>query len=197
MPATGGEARAVTNVAGGAAGPVWSADGRRILFSSSVAPAGDSLAKRLERLAAMKSEAKIYDEVGYRHWDEWEDGQRSHVFVLDVASGATRDVTPGPYDTPPIALEGFQDYSISPDGREVAFVRNTDPQTMVATGNDVWLVSADGGEPPSSRKRCKRYIADLLTGWPLHRLLGMTRAGFDPIAHSSCCTIVRRSRSAR
>jgi dipeptidyl aminopeptidase/acylaminoacyl peptidase len=180
MPATGGEARAVTNVAGGAVGPVWSADGRRILFTSSVAPAGDSLAKRLERLAAMKSEAKIYDEVGYRHWDEWEDGQRSHVFVLDVASGATRDVTPGPYDTPPIALEGFQDYSISPDGHEVAFVRNTDTQTMVGTGNDVWLVPADGGEPTLLTESDAndtspvyspdgRYIA----------YLGMTRAGFE------------------
>src|SRR5262245_13288388 len=180
MPTTGGEARAVTNVPGGAAGPVWSQDGSKILFTSSVAPAGDSLAKRLERLAAMKSEAKIYDEVGYRHWDEWEDGQRSHVFVLDVASGATRDVTPGAYDTPPIALEGFQDYSISPDGREVAFVRNTDTQTMVGTGNDVWIVSADGGEPTLLTESDAndnspiyspdgRYIA----------YLGMTRAGFE------------------
>ena len=180
MPAAGGEARAVTTVPGGASGPVWAQDGRKLLFTSSVSPAGDSLARRLERLAALKTEAKIYDEVGYRHWDEWEDGQRSHVFVLDVASGATRDVTPGPHDTPPIALEGFQDYSISPDGREVAFVRNTDAQTMVGTGNDVWLVSADGGEPTLLTESDAndnspiyspdgRYIA----------YLGMTRAGFE------------------
>jgi dipeptidyl aminopeptidase/acylaminoacyl peptidase len=69
------------------------------------------------------------------------------VFVLDVASGAVRDVTPGPFDTPPVALGGFQDYHISPDGAEVAFVRNTDVPNMVGTGNDIWLVPATGGEP--------------------------------------------------
>ena len=180
MPAAGGEARVLTNIAGGAGGPVWSGDGSRILFTSSVAPAGDSLATRLERLAAMKSEAKIYDEVGYRHWDEWEDGQRSHVFVLDAATGKTRDVTPGPYDTPPIALEGFQDYSVSPDGKEVAFVRNTDAQTMVGTGNDVWLVSAEGGEP---RLLTESDANDNSPGYsPDGRFiayLGMTRPGFE------------------
>ncbi|NIQ57748.1 MAG: hypothetical protein GWN85_31055, partial [Gemmatimonadetes bacterium] len=53
---------------------------------------------------------------------------RSHVFVVDAATGEAVDLTPGPYDTPPISLGGFQDYDISPDGREVAFVRNTDVQ---------------------------------------------------------------------
>ena len=181
MPATGGDARAVSKVPDGAGGPlVWSRDGRKILFSSAVAPAGDSLATRLARITAGKSQAKVYDELSYRHWDEWEDGQRSHVFVLDVATGEAKDVTAGAYDTPPIALEGFQDYDISPDGSEVAFVRNTDNPTMVGTGNDVWIVSAGGGEPTrvtssDANDNSPRYSPD-------GRYLayqGMTRAGFE------------------
>lgn len=147
IPVDGGEARPLTAVEGGATGPVWSRDGRRILFASSVMPAGDATAARLKEIADGGSEAKVYDDLQYRHWDEWEDGLRSHVFVLDVATGQSRDVTPGPYDTPPVALGGFSDYDISPDGDEVAFVRNTDVPAMVGTGNDVWLVSATGGEP--------------------------------------------------
>ena len=181
MPASGGDARAISKAADGAGGPlVWSRDGKKILFTSSVTPAGDSLAARLGRISAAKSQAKVYDELSYRHWDEWEDGQRSHVFVLDVASGEAKDVTPGAYDTPPIALEGFRDYDISPDGSEVAFVRNTDNPTMVGTGNDVWLVAASGGEPRLLSNSDAndnspvyspdgRYIA----------YLGMTRAGFE------------------
>ncbi|HSG07839.1 MAG TPA: S9 family peptidase [Longimicrobiales bacterium] len=180
IPVDGGEARALTDVEGGAAGPVWSRDGRRIVFASSVAPVGDPTAERLREIAERGSEAKVYDDLQYRHWDEWEDGQRSHVFVLDVATRQSRDVTPGPYDTPPVALGGFSDYDVSPDGEEVAFVRNTDVPSMVGTGNDVWLVPAGGGEPrlltsSDANDVAPRYSPD----GRFIAYLGMTRPGFE------------------
>lgn len=148
LPVAGGEARPLTKVEGGARGPlVWSRDGTKLLFNADVWPEGDPQARRLKRLAEGPTQAKVYDELMVRHWDEWEDGKRSHVFMADVATGAIRDLTPGPYDSPPIALAGFQDYDLSPDGRELAFVRNTDVPTAVGTGNDIWLVSTAGGEP--------------------------------------------------
>lgn len=180
IAAEGGEARQLTRAGGGATGPVWSADGRRILFASSVTPDGDPMAQRLQAIADGGSEARVYDELQYRHWDEWEDGLRSHVFVLDVATGSTLDVTPGPFDTPPIALGGFQDYAISPDGEEVAFVRNTRVPAMVGTGNDIWLVSAAGGAPrllthSEANDVAPQYSPD--GRWIAY--LGMTRPGFE------------------
>lgn len=148
VPAAGGEPRQLTSIEAGVSGPIaWARNGMRLLFSSTVAPSGHPPTERMARLAAAGSEAKIYDELGYRHWDEWEDELRSHVFVLDLATGQAADVTPGPHDSPPIALGGFADYDLSPDGAEVAFVRNTDVPPMVGTGNDIWLVPATGGEP--------------------------------------------------
>jgi dipeptidyl aminopeptidase/acylaminoacyl peptidase len=148
QPVSGGVATRLTAVEGGVSGPVvWSRDGRRILFTRRVWPEGDAAASRLRRLAEGPTDAKVYDELMVRHWDTWRDGKRSHVFVLDVASGAVHDATPGPYDTPPVALGGFRDFDISPDGAEIAFVRNVEAQDAVGTGNDVWLVPTEGGEP--------------------------------------------------
>jgi dipeptidyl aminopeptidase/acylaminoacyl peptidase len=163
----------VSNVESGAAGPiVWSRDGTKLLFNASVA-AGTSPARP-------KSEAKVYDELSYRHWDEWEDGLRNHVFVLDIATGKATDLTPGAFDSPPIALEGFQDYAISPDGAEVLFTRNADVAAMVGTGNDIWAVSSAGGEPrliteSNANDNSPQYSPD----GRYISYLGMTRPGFE------------------
>ena len=147
MPADGGEPRQLTRLEGGAAGPAWSDDGSLLAVISEVWPADDPLAERMRELANSNASARIYDELMYRHWDAWEDGMRSHVFAVDPETGEARDLTPGAFDTPPIGLGGFQDYDLSPHGAELAFVRNTDVPTAVGTGNDIWLVSTEGGEP--------------------------------------------------
>ncbi len=147
MPTAGGEATQLTRVDGGVSGPVWSPDGSRLAVSARVWVEGDEAGERLRRLEESGSSARIYDELLYRHWDTWADGRRSHVLVVDVATGEARDVTPGPYDTPPVGLGGFHDYDLSPDGAELAFVRNVDRPTAVGTGNNVWLVPVEGGEP--------------------------------------------------
>jgi dipeptidyl aminopeptidase/acylaminoacyl peptidase len=181
QPVDGGEARRLTAVEGGVAGaPVWSADGRRILFTARVWPEGDPAADRLRRLAEGPTGARVYDDLMVRHWDTWTDGRRGNVFVHDVAGGATRNVAPGRYDTPPVALGGFRDYDISPDGAEIAFVRNADAQTALGTGNDVWLVAADGGEPRRLTEHrgndvAPRYSPD--GRWIAY--LSMERPGFE------------------
>jgi dipeptidyl aminopeptidase/acylaminoacyl peptidase len=147
MPAEGGEARQLTRVEGGVSGPVWAPDGSRIAFTARVWVEGDEEAAGMRRLEGSRSSARVYDELMYRHWDTWWGGRRSHVFVADPETGEARDVTPGSYDTPPVGLGGFHDYDISPDGRELAFVRNVDRPTAVGTGNNVWLVPLEGGEP--------------------------------------------------
>ncbi|MBI4409646.1 MAG: S9 family peptidase [Gemmatimonadetes bacterium] len=181
LPLAGGEARALTKLADGVSGPlVWSADGKKILFTSTVWPERDAQAQRLKRLGEGKSSGRVYDELMVRHWDEWEDGKRSHVFLLDVASRETRDLTPGPYDTPPIGLGSFQDYDLSPEGEELAFVRNTDVPTAVGTGNDIWLISVDGSERRLLTQNDGNDVAPAYS--PDGRYLAylsMERAGFE------------------
>jgi dipeptidyl aminopeptidase/acylaminoacyl peptidase len=144
----GGEARMLTGISTGASSPVWSNDGQSILFSSSVFPDCPDDAcnqKKSEEQENSKVQARIYDRLLYRHWDEWWNGTRSHVFVAKVSDGTFRDVTPGDVDSPPIALGGSPDYAISPDGAEICFVKNTDPVVATSTNNDLFIIPAAGG----------------------------------------------------
>ena len=100
-----------------------------------------------------KVKAKIFTTLPYRVWDHYTDGKRSHVFILPASGGTAIDATPGDYDTPPIDIGGDVDYTFSPDGKELAFVRNTDPMIAVSTNNDIFIVALSEGKPVGEAKR--------------------------------------------
>jgi dipeptidyl aminopeptidase/acylaminoacyl peptidase len=152
MDATGGEARQVTSLPTEAAGVSW-VDERHLLVTSDVFPECDVAGGRydagcqkrqLER-AGKGSTARVYDELLFRHWDTWEDQRRTHLLVVPIDGGDVRDLTPGARDVPPFSLGGPDDYAVSPDGREVAFVRNDDPVPALSTNAELFVVPAAGG----------------------------------------------------
>lgn len=147
----GGEARPLTDFGPGASGPLWSPSGKHLAFTASVfpdCPDEDCNKKKSQEREQSRVQARLYHELYFREWNEWRDGRRSHLFVQAVPAGKPLDLSPGDYDTPPLALGGAQDYAFSPDGTEVCFVRNTDPELRkgMGTNNDLFLVPAQGGE---------------------------------------------------
>jgi dipeptidyl aminopeptidase/acylaminoacyl peptidase len=146
----GGEAYQVSTLSTGASGVMWSPDGKYLALTSSVYPdCADDETNRKKAAEAEKSKvkARIFDALLYRYWNAWTDGTRSHLFVMAAEGGPARDLTPGDYDVPPLDLGGTPDYAFSPDGTEVAFVRNVDPDLKKALGtnNDVFVVPVRGG----------------------------------------------------
>ncbi len=146
----GGEAWPVTTLSTGASGLLWSPDGKSLAFTSSVYPeAKDDEANKKMAEAAERSKVKgrVYETLFFRYWNAWRDGTRNHVFVVPAAGGPAVDVTPGDFDAPPMDLGGHLDYAFSPDSREIAFVRNVDPELKkgIGTNNDVFVTPASGG----------------------------------------------------
>jgi len=75
----------VTKISTEAAAPVWSPDGKWLAFTSDVHPDcsdDDCNKKKDEQADKSKVKAHITDRLLFRHWIEWRDDKRTHVFVI-------------------------------------------------------------------------------------------------------------------
>ena len=101
-----------------------SPDGKHILFTKDVSIIKNIANEKYNDLP--KSNAYIFTDLSYRHWDTWEDGKFSHVFVADYANGKINNVIDimkdEPYDTPQKAFGGLEDVIWSPDSKAILYV---------------------------------------------------------------------------
>ncbi len=146
----GGEAKPLTSLSTGADIVKWSPDGKTIAFTSGVYPDCKDDACNSKRDAEKekdKVKAHVAEHLLYRHWTHWNDGKRSHLFVVPVdGSAAPRDLTAGAnYDVPPDERGGPGDLNFSPDSKEICFTAVTDPVEAISTNGDLFVVPVAGG----------------------------------------------------
>src|SRR2546423_4049077 len=142
MGGAGGEARRASSLADGVSDPVWLPDGTGVLVTSDIKwPAEQEIDRRN---GEYPTEARIWTELMWRHWDDWRTGNRQHLFLVTLADGSARDLAPVDHDVPAIATSGDGDVAVAPDGKEIAVVLHGDSTVADNTNVDVYLMGADG-----------------------------------------------------
>lgn len=160
MEPDGDNKEQITRISTGAGGPVWSPDGHWLAFVSDVYPectTDDCNKAKDEAAEKSKVKAHVTDRLLFRHWVEWRDRKRTHVFVVASKGGVARDLTPGDFDSPPYAVADNIDYSFSPDSKELAYLRNPDKVEAISTNSDVYIVPTAGGPARNITARNKGY----------------------------------------
>jgi dipeptidyl aminopeptidase/acylaminoacyl peptidase len=154
----GGEARQLTTISTGAHTGTWSRDGKHIAFQSSIWPEystkpfkeSDALnQKRMDEQVKNPVKAKVHTRLFYRHWDEYTEDKREHLFVCSFdgdKAGEPRDVTPGDYDAAPTSstFSLGDDFTFSPDGNYLVYTATPKRNEAWSTNFDIWRVRIDG-----------------------------------------------------
>lgn len=133
-----------------------------------------------------KSNAQIYEGLNYRHWDEWEDGAYSHLFIHPMTNGNPgdgKDIIEGePFDCPQKPFGGEEDYTWSPDSRFIVYVakKKSGTEYALSTNTDLYAYEVSTGKTTNLTEGMVGYDT-----YPVYSAQGtlawlsMKRAGFE------------------
>ena len=132
MPAGGGDARVLTALPGGVEEFAWSPDGLRLalIARDPDRPVGTPKPKNPPPIVTERWLFKR-DITGYL------DARRFHLYVHEIASGETTQVTSGPHDEAQPAW--------SPDGKQIAYVTRRGDEPDRHFNFDIYLVEPRAG----------------------------------------------------
>jgi dipeptidyl aminopeptidase/acylaminoacyl peptidase len=135
LPSNGGEPRRLTDAKLGAGTPVWSPDGRWIAYAGPVSCFPDE-----EEGDDKPAPTHVIDRAVFKlDGTGLIDRRRTHLFVIDVASGESTQLIDGDVN------EGAPVWS--PDGTHIAFASDRDPEWDLRAGSDIWIIPREGGTP--------------------------------------------------
>jgi len=142
LPISGGEAKQIKDYSKQITNRLVSPNGKYEIFTKDVKlkpVTGQDYYKDVPG-----SNVKIYESLNYRHWDTWEDGLYSHVFIKSK-DGEIDLMKEEPYDCPQQPFGGSEDYIWNPDSKKMLYVTKKSYGTKytVSTNTDIYQYDLD------------------------------------------------------
>jgi dipeptidyl aminopeptidase/acylaminoacyl peptidase len=150
LPVTGGNPIPVSNTDSMLINEKISADGKYLISSAEVKV--KKLTGKENYPDLQKSNVYIFDNLNYRHWDTYEDGNFGHVMLTPLQNGVAGtaiDLMPGePYDCPQKPFGGDEDYVWNPNGKEVVYCTKKKYGTAyaISTNTDLFAYNIETGK---------------------------------------------------
>lgn len=118
----GSDLRQISTIMGGVTHFAYSPAGDMVWYTARVE--GTSKVQQLYP-DLPKADARIIDDLMYRHWDQWDDFSQSHLFIAPYESGKVRSgvdlLGKEPYDVPLAPFGGAEQIAWSPDGKALVY----------------------------------------------------------------------------
>ena len=118
-----------------------------------------------------QSRAKIYDDLMARHWDHWNDGSYSHIFIADIKVGIMnegRDIMEGePWDSPLSPYFELAEIAWNNAGTQLAYTckKQTGTEYAVSTNSDIFLYDVASGRTTNICKNATPSDAMAMPGY--------------------------------
>lgn len=179
----GSDLKQVSNIEGGVTGFEYDPTMTKILFTQKV-----KLDKTVNDLYAdlPKADARIIDDLMYRHWDAWHDYQYTHIFSAEYSENITsmKDIMEGEkWDAPTKPFDGMEQITWSPDGQKIVYSckKLSGKDFAVSTNTDIYVYEFDNGKTWNLTEGMKGYDKEPVFSHDGMKLawLSMERAGFE------------------
>ncbi len=150
MATDGSSAKQITDIEGGIEGYGVAPSGDKLFYVKKV-HAADTKSSDIHK-DMDKSKARIYDDLMARHWDYWDEGDYSHIFVADLtADGVKNDKDiigeKSAWDAPLAPYFDTAEIAWSNDGKKLAYTCKplTGTEYAISTDSDIFIYNTEDG----------------------------------------------------